>query len=140
MGPLKGFRVIELVGLGPGPFCGMLLADMGAEVIRIDRPGGAALSMGGRPELDFLNRSKRSIGVDLKQPEGVEVVLKLLESADALIEGYRPGVTEKLGLGPEDCRARNPRLVYGRMTGWGQEGPLAIFIDRHGRFQAIFPL
>ena len=120
MGPLKGFRVIELAGIGPGPFCGMMLSDMGAEVIRIDRVGGA----GGRRR-DVLARNRRSIAVDLKQAEGVELVLKLVESADALFEGFRPGVTERLGLGPDDCLARNERLVYGRMTGWGQEGPIA---------------
>ena len=119
MGPLKGFRVIELAGIGPGPFCGMMLSDMGAEVIRIDRVGGA----GGRR--DVLGRNRRSIAVDLKQPEGVELVLKLVETADALFEGFRPGVTERLGLGPDDCMVRNEKLVYGRMTGWGQEGPIA---------------
>ena len=119
MGPLQGFRVIELAGIGPGPFCGMMLSDMGAEVIRVDRVGGR----GGRR--DVLTRNRRSIAVDLKQPAGVEVVLKLAETADALFEGFRPGVTERLGLGPEDCMARNRRLVYGRMTGWGQDGPIA---------------
>ena len=120
MGPLHGLRVIELAGIGPGPFCGMMLSDMGAEVVRVDRVGNA----GARPR-DVLARNRRSIAVDLKQPEGVEVVLKLCETADGLFEGFRPGVTERLGLGPEDCMARNERLVYGRMTGWGQEGPLA---------------
>ena len=119
MGPLQGFRVIELAGIGPGPFCGMMLSDMGAEVVRVDRVGGR----GGRR--DVLTRNRRSIAVDLKQPAGVEVVLKLAETADALFEGFRPGVTERLGLGPEDCMARNRRLVYGRMTGWGQDGPIA---------------
>ncbi len=120
MGPLKGFRVIELAGIGPGPFCGMMLSDMGAEVIRVDRVGRA-----GRRARDVLARNRRSIAVDLKQPEGVELVLKLVETADGLFEGFRPGVTERLGLGPDDCLARNERLVYGRMTGWGQEGPMA---------------
>ena len=120
MGPLTGFRVIELAGIGPGPFCGMMLSDMGAEVIRVDRVGGS----GGRRR-DVLSRNRRCIAVDLKQPEGVELVLKLVETADALFEGFRPGVTERLGLGPDDCLARNARLVYGRMTGWGQEGPIA---------------
>ena len=119
MGPLQGFRVIELAGIGPGPFCGMMLSDMGAEVVRVDRIGG-----GGRGR-DVLARNRRSIAVDLKRPEGVEVVLKLVETADGLFEGFRPGVTERLGLGPEDCMARNEKLVYGRMTGWGQEGPIA---------------
>ena len=121
VGPLQGFRVIELAGIGPGPFCGMMLSDMGAEVIRVDRVGRGASR---RPN-DVLARNRRSIAIDLKQPEGVEVVLRLVESADALYEGFRPGVTERLGLGPDECMARNERLVYGRMTGWGQEGPLA---------------
>jgi len=119
MGPLHGFRIIELAGIGPGPFCGMMLSDMGAEVIRIDRPGG------GGPGKDVLARNRRSVAVDLKQPEGVATVLRLVESADALFEGFRPGVTERLGLGPDDCMAHNPALVYGRMTGWGQDGPMA---------------
>lgn len=119
MGPLKGIRVIELAGIGPGPFCGMMLADMGAEVIRVDRPGAS-----GRGQ-DVLTRGRKSIAVDLKSEAGRETVLKLCESADALFEGFRPGVTERLGLGPEDCAARNKKLVYGRMTGWGQEGPMA---------------
>ena len=123
MGPLRGFRVIELAGIGPGPFCGMMLSDMGAEVIRVDRLGGEVRE--GRRPRDVMARNRRSIGVDLKTPEGVEVVLRLAESADALFEGFRPGVTERLGVGPEACMARNPRLVYGRMTGWGQAGPLA---------------
>ena len=121
MGPLQGFRVIELAGIGPGPFCGMMLSDMGAEVIRVDRVGRG----GSRRPNDVLARNRRSIAIDLKQPEGVEVVLRLVESADALYEGFRPGVTERLGLGPDECMARNEKLVYGRMTGWGQEGPLA---------------
>ena len=120
MGPLQGFRVIELAGIGPGPFCGMMLSDMGAEVIRIDRVGGS----GGRAR-DVLTRNRRSVAVDLKQSAGVELVLKLVETADALFEGFRPGVTERLGLGPEECMTRNKKLVYGRMTGWGQEGPIA---------------
>jgi alpha-methylacyl-CoA racemase len=120
MGPLSGFRIIELAGIGPGPFCGMMLSDMGAEVIRIDRLGAGA----GRTQ-DVLVRNRRSITVDLKQRAGVETVLRLVETADALFEGFRPGVTERLGLGPDDCMARNPKLVYGRMTGWGQEGPMA---------------
>jgi alpha-methylacyl-CoA racemase len=118
VGPLSGFRVIELAGIGPGPFCGMMLSDMGADVIRVDRSGARA----GR---DVLARGRRSIAVDLKNPEGRDAVLRLCEGADALFEGFRPGVTERLGLGPEDCMARNPRLVYGRMTGWGQDGPMA---------------
>jgi alpha-methylacyl-CoA racemase len=123
MGPLTGTTVLELAGIGPAPFCAMMLADMGANVIRIDR---SAASNGGdpaTPPLDTLTRNRRSIGVDLKNPDGLEVVLKLVEGADAIIEGFRPGVTERLGLGPDDCLARNPKLVYGRMTGWGQDGP-----------------
>jgi alpha-methylacyl-CoA racemase len=123
-GPLLGYRIVELAGIGPGPFAGMMLADMGAEVVRVDRPSAAA-SAGGRPSADVLGRGRRSVAVDLKQPAGREAVLRLVERADALIEGFRPGVTERLGLGPEDCLVRNPRLVYGRMTGWGQEGPYA---------------
>jgi len=120
VGPLTGIKVIELAGIGPGPFCGMMLADMGAEVIRVDRTGGR--SSRGR---DVLARGRKSIAVDLKSESGKEVILKLCESSDALFEGFRPGVTERLGLGPEDCMARNPKLVYGRMTGWGQEGPMS---------------
>ena len=122
MGPLHGIKVIEMVGLGPGPLCAMLLADMGAEVIRVDRPGGNLFS-GSRT--DLLGRNRRSLAVDLKHPDGVATVLSLVEQADALIEGFRPGVMERLGLGPDTCRLRNGRLVYGRMTGWGQDGPLA---------------
>lgn len=119
MGPLSGVKIIELAGIGPGPFCGMMLSDMGADVIRVDRPGGVD---GTR---DVLCRGRRSIAVNLKSPEGVEVVLKLCEKSDALFEGFRPGVTERLGVGPDECLARNPGLVYGRMTGWGQNGPMA---------------
>jgi alpha-methylacyl-CoA racemase len=125
MGPLAGITVIELAGIGPGPFCGMMLADMGADVIRVDRAQSVQGGDPDRPPADLLARGRRSIGVDLKSPDGVEVVLSLVERADALIEGFRPGVTERLGLGPDDCLARNPRLVYGRMTGWGQDGPYA---------------
>ena len=120
MGPLSGYRIIELAGIGPGPFCGMMLSDMGAEVIRVDRISGSQSA----PK-DVLQRNRKSIAVDLKSPEGKEVVLSLVETADGLFEGFRPGVTERLGLGPEDCMARNKKLVYGRMTGWGQSGPLA---------------
>jgi alpha-methylacyl-CoA racemase len=125
MGPLAGITVIEIAGIGPGPYCGMMLADMGADVIRIDRAGAVQGGDPGRPPADFLARGRRSVGVDLKNADGVEVVLSLVERADALIEGFRPGVTERLGIGPDDCLARNPRLVYGRMTGWGQDGPYA---------------
>ena len=122
MGPLTGVRVIELQGIGPGPFCGMMLADMGAEIIRIDRAGSVGRDA---TPADVLARGRKSIGVDLKNPDGVETVLKLVETADVLIEGFRPGVTERLGIGPDDCLARNPKLVYGRMTGWGQTGSMA---------------
>ena len=125
MGPLQGLRVIELAGIGPCPMCAMLLAELGADVIRVDRPADSGLGIGMAPEFHLLNRSRPSIAVDLKHPDGVETVLRLVERADALIEGFRPGVTERLGLGPEDCAARNPRLVYGRVTGWGQDGPLS---------------
>jgi alpha-methylacyl-CoA racemase len=121
-GPLSGVRVIELAGIGPGPFAAMLLADLGAEVIRVDRPSGQSFPI---PDKDLTNRGKRSVAVDLKHDRGREVVLRLVERSDILIEGFRPGVTERLGLGPADCLARNPALVYGRMTGWGQQGPLA---------------
>ncbi len=122
--PLQGVRVVEIAGLGPGPFCGMLLADLGAEVVLVDRveAGNASTDLGAAA---IFNRGKRSIAIDLKKPRGTQAVLRLIERADALIEGMRPGVMERLGLAPEVCLARNPRLVYGRMTGWGQSGPLA---------------
>ena len=124
MGPLQGIRIVELAGIGPGPFCGMLLADLGAEVVLVDRKGGS-LPFDAKPKHDLTRRGKRSIALDLKQPGAAEVVLRLLEQADALIEGFRPGVMERLGLGSDVCLARNPRLVFGRLTGWGQSGPLA---------------
>jgi alpha-methylacyl-CoA racemase len=120
MGPLKGVKVIEFAGIGPGPFCAMLLSDMGAEVVRIDRKGGR-----GANKFDVTSRGRRSLALDLKKPEAVEVALKLIAQSDALLEGFRPGVMEKLGLGPDVTLARNPKLVYGRMTGWGQTGPLS---------------
>ena len=123
-GPLHGVKIIELAGIGPAPFAGMMLADMGAEVLRVDRVE-AVRSAARPPVTEVLGRGKRSVGVDLKHPEGRRAVLRLVEQADALIEGFRPGVTERLGIGPDECLARNPRLVYGRMTGWGQEGPYA---------------
>ncbi|MFJ4466287.1 CaiB/BaiF CoA transferase family protein [Streptomyces sp. NPDC089424] len=122
-GPLTGVRVVELAGIGPGPFAGMLLADLGADVVRVDRPGGGGLAID--PRHDLTNRGKRSVVLDLKSPDGPARVLDLVARADVLIEGNRPGVAERLGVGPEACHARNPALVYGRMTGWGQEGPLA---------------
>ena len=125
MGPLKGVRIVELAGIGPGPMCAMLLADLGATVLRVDRKHPVDLGTPRPLEFNLLLRNRKSIALDLKQPAAVELVLKLVASADALIEGFRPGVTERLGLGPEACFARNRRLVYGRMTGWGQAGPLA---------------
>ncbi len=124
-GPLEGMRVVEIAGIGPGPFAAMMLADMGADVVRVDRAQKVAGGDPAHPPIDLLGRGRRSVGVDLKHPEGAGVVLKLVEHADVLIEGFRPGVMERLGIGPEECMARNPRLVYGRMTGWGQEGPYA---------------
>ena len=120
-GPLTGVRVVELAGLGPAPHACMVLADLGADVLRVDRPGGGF----GVSSYDLLTRSRRSVAVDLKHPDGAEVVLRLADTADVLVEGLRPGVAERLGVGPEVATARNPRLVYGRMTGWGQDGPLA---------------
>ncbi|MGA8117178.1 MAG: CaiB/BaiF CoA-transferase family protein [Actinocatenispora sp.] len=122
-GPLAGIRIVELSGIGPAPFAGMLLADLGADVVRVDRPGGRP------PTVDaghrVLDRGRRSVAVDLKHPDGIAVVLRLVSAANAVIEGYRPGVAERLGIGPDECLGVNPRLVYGRMTGWGQDGPLA---------------
>ena len=144
-GPLAGVRVLELAGIGPGPFCAMMLADSGATVLRIDRPGidrpGAAAA---RPEREFLNRGRQSVVLDLKHPRAVDAVLRLADVADVLLEGFRPGVTERMGVGPEACLARNPRLVYARMTGWGQDGPLATtaghdigYIARTGALHAL---
>ncbi len=124
-GPLSGIKIVELAGIGPAPFSGMLLSDLGADIIRVDRAGQVNPANFDRHNIEPMYRGRRSIGVDLKHPDGVEAVLQLIEYADALIEGFRPGVTERLGLGPEVCLARNPKLVYGRMTGWGQEGPMA---------------
>ncbi|HEY2071395.1 MAG TPA: CaiB/BaiF CoA-transferase family protein [Rhizomicrobium sp.] len=120
MGPLHGIRIVEFAGIGPGPFAAMLFSDMGAEVIRIDRKGGRLPS-----KMEIYLRGRKTVALDLKKPQAVEAALKLIDKADALIEGFRPGVMERLGLGPDVCLARNPRLVYGRMTGWGQTGPLA---------------
>jgi alpha-methylacyl-CoA racemase len=121
-GPLAGLRVVELAGIGPAPFAAMLLADLGADVLRVDRPGATPMQ---DPRTDLVNRGRRSACIDLKDPRGADVVLRLVERADVLIEGFRPGVAERLGVGPERCLARNPRLVYGRMSGWGQDGPWA---------------
>ena len=124
-GPLSGYRIIEIAGIGPGPFAAMLLSDMGAEVIRVERSQSVRGPAPDTPAFDVLNRGRRNIAIDLKNPEGVETLLKLVESADALIEGFRPGVMERLGVGPDVCRGRNPKLVFGRMTGWGQTGMYA---------------
>ncbi|MEU6561457.1 CaiB/BaiF CoA transferase family protein [Nocardia nova] len=126
MGPLEGVKVVEVGSIGPGPWCAMMLSDMGAEVIRVDRVDDVRNHRPGHRPIDFVNRrGRRSIAVDLKQPDGPGIVLRLAQQADILIEGFRPGVAERLGIGPEQCRARNPRLVYGRITGWGQDGPMA---------------
>ena len=137
MGPLAGITIIEIAGIGPGPFAAMSLADMGADVIRVERPSGGLFAAQQDTRQDVLNRGKHCIGVDLKTPEGVDTVLRLIESADALLEGNRPGVMERLGLGPEVCLERNPRLVYGRMTGWGQEGPLASEVGHDLNYVAL---
>jgi alpha-methylacyl-CoA racemase len=145
-GPLAGVRVVEIASIGPGPWCAMMLSDMGADVIRVDRAEHALDAGAGVPFDVVHRRGRRSVGLDLKSPGGADVVLRLVEQADALIEGSRPGVAERLGIGPDVCRARNPRLVYGRMTGWGQDGPLAQapghdlnYIARSGLLHAIGP-
>jgi alpha-methylacyl-CoA racemase len=125
MGPLNGITVVEFASKGPGPFCAMMLADMGAEVVRIERATDVGRPAPTDPKFDVLNRGRKSIGIDLKNPDGVDTALRLIDRADVLIEGYRPGVAERLGIGPDVCHQRNPKLIYGRMTGWGQEGPLA---------------
>ena len=125
MGPLEGFRIVEFAGIGPGPMCAMLLADLGAEVIRIDRVRDSGLGISQPAKYSLLHRGRRSVAFNLKTPQGVDAALRLIARADALIEGFRPGVMERLGLGPEVCLERNPKLVFGRMTGWGQTGPLA---------------
>ena len=125
MGPLAGFKIVEMAGIGPAPMCGMLLADLGATVLRVDRQEPSGLGLPGDARFSIMNRSRHAIAVDLKKSEGVGLVLRLVAAADGLIEGFRPGVMERLGLGPDPCLARNPKLVYGRMTGWGQDGPLA---------------
>lgn len=137
MGPLSGFKIIEIAGIGPGKFCGMLLGDMGAQLIRIERTAGVDLGIEVPAKFDLMNRSRPTIGVDLKSRSGVDLVLQLCESADALFEGFRPGVMERLGLSPDDCTARNGKLVYGRMTGWGQDGPLADAVGHDGNYAAL---
>jgi alpha-methylacyl-CoA racemase len=126
VGPLQGVTIIELAGIGPGPFCAMMLSDMGADVIRVDRAGAVRGGDPNVPPIDVLGRGRRSIGIDLKSPDGRETLMRLVDKADGLTEGFRPGVTERLGLGPDECMARNSALVYGRMTGWGQTGPYAL--------------
>ncbi|MCW2757690.1 MAG: fldA 1 [Nocardioidaceae bacterium] len=133
-GPLRGVKVVEIAGIGPGPHACMLLADLGADVIRVDRPGGGMFS---GLKHDLLNRGRPSVALDLKRPEAVETVLRLVDGADALVEGMRPGVTERLGIGPDTCLERNPALVYGRMTGWGQTGPLATVAGHDMNYAAI---
>ena len=137
MGPLKGFKVVEIAGIGPGQFCGMLLADMGAQLIRVERKDDADLGIGMPQKFNLMNRSRPAIGVDLKCEAGVQLVLRLCDDADALFEGFRPGVMERLGLGPDDCMARNARLVYGRMTGWGQSGLLANAVGHDGNYASL---
>ncbi|MFZ5653086.1 MAG: CaiB/BaiF CoA transferase family protein [Pseudomonadota bacterium] len=124
-GPLTGLKVVEMAGIGPAPMCAMMLSDMGAEVIRVDRVQDAGLGIAMQPEFSFLTRGRPSIAMDLKNPEAIATLLELIDGADVLLEGFRPGVMERLGLGPEVCLERNPRLVYGRVTGWGQQGPLS---------------
>ena len=124
-GPLTGYRIIEIAGIGPGPFAAMLLADMGAEVVRVERASAVRGPLPEGAHFDVLLRGRRNVAIDLKHPDGVEALLSLVQSADALIEGFRPGVMERLGIGPDECLARNAKLVFGRMTGWGQEGPYA---------------
>ncbi|MCO5971726.1 CaiB/BaiF CoA transferase family protein [Actinoallomurus soli] len=140
MGPLHGVRVIEIASLAPAPFGCMVLSDLGADVLRVDRPStvaGAATVVGGEATADPLSRGRRSIGLNLKDPAGVDLLLRLIESADVLVEGFRPGVAERLGFGPDVCLERNPRLVYGRMTGWGQEGPMAAMAGHDINYIAI---
>jgi alpha-methylacyl-CoA racemase len=125
VGPLQGVKIVEIAGIGPGPFAAMILSDLGADIVRVER-AQAVTGDFSRENKEVIYRGRRSVGVDLKNPDGVEAVMRLVEQADALIEGFRPGVTERLGIGPDSCLARNPKLVYGRMTGWGQDGPYAM--------------
>src|SRR5476651_2287757 len=124
-GPLSGLTIVELAGIGPGPMCSMMLGDMGADVIRVDRTKSHVMDRLADPKFAVHNRSRRSVSVDLQKPEGIEVVMRLIAKADGMTEGFRPGVAERLNIGPDVCLARNPKLVYGRMTGWGQDGPMA---------------
>nr|BFE58389.1 CaiB/BaiF CoA-transferase family protein [Dactylosporangium thailandense] len=135
-GPLAGIKVVELQGMGPGPFCAMLLSDYGADVVRVERTASVRAAAGPPPP-DVLARGRRSVGVDLKTPGGIDALLRLVERADVLIEGFRPGVTERLGIGPDVCLARNPRLVYGRITGWGQAGPYAPYAGHDINYLAL---
>ncbi|MCP1572919.1 crotonobetainyl-CoA:carnitine CoA-transferase CaiB-like acyl-CoA transferase [Herbaspirillum rubrisubalbicans] len=137
MGPLEGVKIIELAGIGPGPMCAMLLADLGATVLRIDRKEPSGLGIQRPLRFDLLLRNRKVIALDLKDPQAIELVLELVANADGLIEGFRPGVTERLGLGPDACLTRNPKLAYGRITGWGQEGPLAQFAGHDLNYIAI---
>ena len=137
MGPLKGVKIVELAGIGPGPMCAMLLADLGATVLRIDRKEPSGLGIKRPLRFDLLLRNRKVIALDLKDPQAIELVLDLVANADGLIEGFRPGVTERLGLGPDACLARNPKLAYGRITGWGQEGPLSQFAGHDLNYIAI---
>jgi len=137
MGPLKGVKIVELAGIGPGPMCAMLLADLGATVLRIDRKEPSGLGIKRPLRFDLLLRNRKVIALDLKDPQAIELVLDLVANADGLIEGFRPGVTERLGLGPDACLARNPKLAYGRITGWGQDGPLSQFAGHDLNYIAI---
>ncbi len=137
MGPLQGFKIIEMAGIGPSQFCGMLLADMGAEILRIERPQKKADDFVVPTKFDLMNRSRQTLAVDLKKAEGVGLILTLCKSADALFEGFRPGVMERMGLGPDECTPQNKALVYGRMTGWGQDGPLAKTAGHDGNYIAL---
>lgn len=137
MGPLENFKIVEIAGIGPSQFCGMLLADMGAQMIRVERPNAVDLGISMPAKYNLMNRGRPAIAVDLKSKAGREFVLRLCEDADALFEGFRPGVMEKLGLGPDDCMSRNPRLVFGRMTGYGQAGPLSDSVGHDPNYIAL---
>lgn len=137
MGPLHGFKIVEIAGIGPGQFCGMLLADMGAHLVRLERPDDADLGVPMPAKFNLMNRSRSTLVVDLKSKDGVDLALRLCEDADAIFEGFRPGVMERLGLGPAECMAKNERLVYGRMTGWGQEGPLSDSVGHDTNYIAL---